>query len=127
MSKKKILIIDDNAEVRDMLTDMLMFKGYDVDTSENGLNIPNKLTTIKPDLIVCDIAMPEKDGFKVLEEVRASADFATIPFVFLTASMLQSEEEKIINTSADGYLMKPYNSTQLFELIGKLLSEEKAD
>jgi len=127
MSNNKILIIDDNAEVRDMLTDLLTFKGYTVDTAKNGIIGIDKLEDVKPDLIICDIAMPEKDGFQVLEDVRANPQFGTTPFVFLTASMLQSEEEKIINTSANGYLMKPYNSTQLFDMIGKLLTENTTD
>lgn len=127
MSKNKILLIDDNAEMRDMLNDLLSFKGYDVATAENGIVGMDRLSDINPDLIICDIAMPDKDGFQVLEEVRASTQFATTPFVFLTASMLQSEEEKIINTSANGYLTKPYDSRQLFSLIDELLAEDKSD
>ena len=125
--EKKILIIDDNAEVRDMLHDMLTFKGYAVNTAENGVEATDTLSEVDPDLIICDIAMPDKDGFQVLEEVRASDKYEKVPFVFLTASMLQSEEEKIIQTSADGYLMKPYNSVQLFAMIDKLLTKDKAD
>lgn len=127
MSKNKILIIDDNAEVRDMLHDMLTFKGYSVNTAENGIQVSDNLPDLDPDLIICDIAMPEKDGFQVLEEVRASDKYAKVPFVFLTASMLQSEEEKIIKTTANGYLMKPYNSSQLFEMIDKLLKDDTPD
>ena len=127
MSDKKILLIDDNAEMRDMLNDLLTFKGYNVATAENGVVGLERLNDINPDMIICDIAMPDKDGFQVLEEVRAMPQFATIPFVFLTASMLQSEEEKIINTSANGYLTKPYDSRQLFMAIDNLLSENKKD
>jgi len=127
MSKNKVLLIDDNAEMRDMLNDLLMFKGYDVATAENGVVGLEKLPDINPDIIICDIAMPDKDGFQVLEEVRAMPQYADIPFVFLTASMLQSEEEKIINTSANGYLTKPYDSRQLFAVIADLLSEDKKD
>lgn len=125
MSDKKILLIDDNAEMRDMLNDLLTFKGYNVATAENGVVGLERLNDINPAMIICDIAMPDKDGFQVLEEVRAMPQFANIPFVFLTASMLQSEEEKIINTSANGYLTKPYDSRQLFTTIDNLLSENK--
>lgn len=127
MPNNKILLIDDNAEMRDMLNDLLMFKGYNVATAENGVVGLERLNDINPDMIICDIAMPDKDGFQVLEEVRAMPKFADIPFVFLTASMLQSEEEKIINTSANGYLTKPYDSRQLFTVIADLLTDDKAD
>lgn len=120
MAKNKILVIDDNHEMRDMISDLLAIKGYRVETSETGTDITERLGTIEPDLIICDIAMPEKDGFEVLEDVRSS-DHAQVPFVFLTASMVQSEQERIINTTADGYLMKPYDSQKLFKLLDELL------
>jgi len=126
MSKNKILVIDDNHEMRDMISDLLMFKGYNVSTSETGLDIIDKLKELRPDLIICDIAMPEKDGFAVLEDVRSS-EHGKLPFVFLTASMVQSEQERIINTSADGYLMKPYDSKQLFALLDNLLKKEQEE
>lgn len=125
MAKNKILVIDDNDEMRDLLQDMLSLKGYSVETSPTGVGVQDKLTNIDPDLIICDIAMPEKDGFGVLQDVRSSDDHADLPFVFLTASMLQSEEEKIVSTSANGYLMKPYDSKKLFNLLDQLLSEDE--
>jgi len=124
MSKNKILVIDDNHEMRDMISDLLSIKGYAVETSETGIGINDKLESIQPDLIICDIAMPEKDGFEVLDDVRSNASHSKTPFVFLTASMLQSEQERIVNTSADGYLMKPYESKKLFALLDDLLSQE---
>ncbi len=125
MAKNKILVIDDNHEMRDMISDLLSLKGYSVETSMTGVGITDKLEDVQPDLIICDIAMPEKDGFEVLEDIRSSDTHGKTPFVFLTASMVQSEQERIINTSADGYLMKPYESKKLFELIDTLLT--KAD
>lgn len=125
MAKNKIFIIDDNPEVRDMLHDLLSFKGYSVDTAETGVSIVTRLNAFKPDLIICDIAMPDKDGFEVLEEVRSTPNLAETPFVFLTASMLRSEEEKIISTSANGYLIKPYDSRKLFAMISNLVNEDE--
>jgi CheY-like chemotaxis protein len=121
----KILVIDDNDEVRDMLHDLLKFKGYDVETAETGTAGLEKLTQVTPDLIICDIAMPEKDGFQVLEEVRSTPEHSDVPFIFLTASMIRSEEEQIIKTSANGYLMKPYESHKLFTLLDTLLTTKE--
>ncbi len=120
----KILVIDDNHEVRDMLHDLLRLKGYDVETAETGALGLEKLTSASPDLIICDIAMPEKDGFQVLEEVRATPTHSKVPFIFLTASMIRSEEEQIINTTANGYLMKPYESRKLFSMLDTLLKKD---
>lgn len=119
----KILVIDDNDEVRDMLHDLLELKGYDVETAKTGTVGLEKLTEVTPDLIICDISMPEKDGFQVLEEVRATPDHSEVPFIFLTASMIRSEEEQIIKTSANGYLMKPYESRKLFNMLDTLLNQ----
>jgi diguanylate cyclase len=120
----KILVIDDNNEVRDMLHDLLKLKGYDVETAETGDVGLEKLVSASPDLIICDIAMPEKDGFQVLQEVRETADHKDVPFIFLTASMVRSEEQQIINTSANGYLMKPYESRKLFKMLDVLLQTD---
>lgn len=120
----KILVIDDNAEVRDMLHDLLLMKGYQVNTAINGDAGLEKITAEKPDLVICDIAMPHKDGFAVLEEIRAKPGLEKLPFVFLTASMVRSEEQAVINTTANGYIMKPYDSSKLFKMIDDLL---KAD
>ena len=120
----KILVIDDNNEVRDMLHDLLKLKGYDVETAETGNVGLEKLVSASPDLIICDIAMPEKDGFQVLKEVRETPDHADVPFIFLTASMVRSEEQQIINTTANGYLMKPYESRKLFKMLDVLLKKD---
>ena len=120
----KILVIDDNNEVRDMLHDLLRLKGYDVETAETGSLGLEKLVSSSPDLIICDIAMPEKDGFQVLKEVRETPNHENVPFIFLTASMIRSEEQQIINTSANGYLMKPYESRKLFSMLDVLLKKD---
>lgn len=120
----KILVIDDNDEVRDMLHDLLKLKGYDVETANTGVVGLEKLTEVAPDLIICDIAMPEKDGFQVLKEVRETEEHSEVPFIFLTASMIRSEEAQIIKTSANGYLMKPYESRKLFTMLDILLKKD---
>jgi CheY-like chemotaxis protein len=120
----KILVIDDNDEVRDMLHDLLKLKGYDVETANTGAVGIEKLTEVAPDLIICDIAMPEKDGFQVLKEVRETEEHSEVPFIFLTASMIRSDEEQIIKTSANGYLMKPYESRKLFTMLDILLKKD---
>ena len=121
----KILVIDDNDEVRDMLHELLKLKGYEVETAGTGTAGLEKLSQDKPDLIICDIAMPGKDGFQVLEEVRSTSEHSDVPFIFLTASMIRSEEEQIIKTSADGYLMKPYESRKLFTMLDTLLAPKE--
>ncbi len=118
-----ILIIDDHAELRDMLNDMLMLRGFRVIVATNGTEGIQFAQEAHPDLIICDIAMPDIDGFQVLDAVRSYGQIADTPFLFLTASMTSSDEEQIIDSSANGFLEKPYGSADLYTMIDKLLVE----
>ena len=118
-----ILVIDDHAELRDMLNDMLMLRGFRVIIAANGTEGIQFAQDTQPDLIICDIAMPDIDGFQVLDAVRSNTRIAHTPFLFLTASMTSSDEEQIIDSSADGFLEKPYGSADLYGMIDKLLGE----
>lgn len=120
----KILIIDDNHELRDMLKDLLSMKGYTVITAATGEDGIHKAESDTPDLIICDVSMPEKDGFAVLKEVRENPSTEKVPFVFLTASMIRSDEETLLKSNANGFLTKPYNSKKLFDMVDGLLKPE---
>jgi len=119
-----ILVIDDNAELRDMMQDLLFLKGYSVKTARSGHEGLLAAETERPDLIICDIAMPGMNGFQVLDAVRAREDLQEIPFVFLTASMTSSQEEELVERDADGFLAKPYQSHQLYALLDRILRKD---
>lgn len=81
----KILIIEDNHDVRENTADILELEGYEVTSAENGKIGVERAKQLLPDVIVCDIMMPELDGYGVLEELNKNAQTSSIPFIFLTA------------------------------------------
>ncbi len=114
---KKILIIEDNPDVRDNLAEILELSNYEVTTAENGKIGVEKALTTPPDLILCDVMMPELDGFGVLHILDKKPATANIPFIFLTAKAEQSDFRKGMNLGADDYITKPFDDVELLDAI----------
>ncbi|SIS52885.1 cAMP-binding domain of CRP or a regulatory subunit of cAMP-dependent protein kinases [Zobellia uliginosa] len=114
---KKILLIEDNYDVRDMTAEILELENYQVATAENGKIGIEKARTFAPDLILCDIMMPEVDGYGVFEELSQDQKTACIPFIFLTAKSEKSDLRKGMAMGADDYLTKPFEAIDLIEAI----------
>lgn len=114
---KKILLIEDNPEVRENTTEILELAGYTVVTAENGKIGVDLAQKEKPDLIICDIMMPELDGYGVLHILSKKPDLAGIPFIFLTAKTEKTDIRKGMNLGADDYLTKPFDDTDLLNAI----------
>ncbi len=120
---KKILIIEDNTEVRETTADILELANYKVFTAENGKVGVEKALQVLPDVIVCDIMMPELDGFGVLEALGKNNNTAGIPFIFLTAKSEKSDMRKGMNKGADDYLTKPFEEDELLKAIASRLKK----
>jgi CheY-like chemotaxis protein len=114
---KKILIIEDNTDVRENLAEILMLSGYEAITAENGKTGAAKAQTELPDLILCDIMMPELDGYGVLHIMSRSAKTADIPFIFLTAKAEKEDFRKGMALGADDYITKPFDDAVLLQTI----------
>lgn len=110
---KKILLIEDNPEMRENTAEILTLANYEVVTAENGKEGVRLAQTDKPDLIICDIMMPELDGYGVLHMLSKSSDTAAIPFIFLTAKAEKSDHRKGMTMGADDYLTKPFDDMEL--------------
>ncbi len=113
----KILLIEDNPEVRENTAEILELAGYEVLAAPNGkagVELAQKET---PDLIICDIMMPELDGYGVLHILSKKPETASIPFIFLTAKTEKSDIRKGMNLGADDYLTKPFDDTDLLNAI----------
>jgi DNA-binding NarL/FixJ family response regulator len=104
---KKILIIEDQAPMRRNIALMLEMEGFEVFTAENGRHGVEKALATPPDLILCDVMMPELDGYGVVQALRAERATATTPFIFLTAKSDKSDVRIGMNFGADDYLTKP--------------------
>ncbi len=122
---KKILVIEDNFEVRDNLVEILELSGYDVADAENGKVGVRKAKEFKPDLILCDVMMPELDGFGTLRILESQPETADIPFIFLTAKAEKQDFRKGMNLGADDYITKPFDDVELLDAIEMRLKKSK--
>jgi DNA-binding response OmpR family regulator len=116
---KKILVIEDEPEMRRNLTTILRLEKFQPLAAENGKTGVELARREKPDLILCDVMMPELDGYGVIAALRADAATVSIPFIFLTAKGEKPEVRAGMNLGADDYLVKPVAKS---DLLGAILS-----
>ena len=114
---KKILLIEDNREIRENTAEILSLANYVVAEAENGKEGVEKAKTEMPDLIICDIMMPVLDGYGVLHMLSKNPETATIPFIFLTAKSEKEDFRKGMKMGADDYLIKPFDDLELLDAI----------
>lgn len=122
---KTILVIEDEQTVRESILDLLEAEGFQSIGGENG-NVGVQLAQQHhPDLILCDVMMPELDGFSVLTQLRKFPETAGIPFIFLTASGTKAYQRQGMELGADDYLTKPCTATDLLgAVLGRLAKYE---
>ncbi len=114
---KTVLVIDDNKDIRENTAEILEMAGYKTITAENGKKGVEAALQEKPDVIVCDIMMPELDGYGVLHLLRKNPATEHIPFVFLTAKTERSDFRKGMEMGADDYITKPFDDIELLNAI----------
>ena len=125
---RKILVIEDEPEMRRNITALLRYHDYEPIEAENGRKGVELARREKPDLILCDVMMPELDGYGVLQALQQDAGLALIPFVFLTAKGDKDNLRSGMNLGADDYLTKPVANADLVQAIEARLrrSEQQA-
>lgn len=114
---KKVLLVEDQPQMRRNIATILEMEGFEVTTAENGRRGVEAAQSVKPDLILCDVMMPELDGYAVLQALREDKATATIPFVFLTAKGEKTDLRAGMNLGADDYLTKPVTKDDLLAAI----------
>ncbi|WP_181308741.1 response regulator [Rufibacter sp. XAAS-G3-1] len=123
--KKRILLIEDNVDIRESSTEILELSGYEVlQAAEGKAGVELALAQV-PDLILCDIMMPELDGFGVLFLLRKNPVTANIPFVFLTAKAERGDMRKGMEMGADDYLTKPFDDMELLVAVESRLAKQE--
>ena len=120
---KKILLIEDDVTVRENTGELLELSNYEVITASNGKLGVEKAKKYHPDIIICDIMMPELDGYGVLQELSKNPETANIPFIFLSAKTEQKDIRKGMNLGADDYLTKPFEEEDLLSAIESRLAK----
>jgi class 3 adenylate cyclase/tRNA A-37 threonylcarbamoyl transferase component Bud32 len=123
VAPKKVLVIEDEPSIRNNITLMLKVEGYSAVGAENGRVGLEAARSDPPDLILCDVMMPEMDGFAVLDALRGEPRFAEIPFIFLTALDDRSSMRRGMNLGADDYLPKPFTRAELLEAVNSRLKK----
>lgn len=119
-----ILIIEDEAPIRDNLRQLLRLEGYEVLEAADGVSGIETVRTTRPDLVLCDILMPGMDGYGVLAELRSTPDLVAIPFIFLTASANLEDRSQALKRGADDYLIKPFKIADLLAAIKRQLDKK---
>jgi CheY-like chemotaxis protein len=118
----RILVIDDEAPIRQNLVRFLVLEGHEVLQAADGHLGLEAIRTQKPDFILCDVMMPHMDGFEVLAATHADPALRGIPFVFLSASAEPEKLEAALQQGATGYVTKPFNLANLRQLLATQLA-----
>ncbi|MBE9224483.1 response regulator transcription factor [Phormidium sp. LEGE 05292] len=120
---KKLLLIDDDPNLILLVKDYLEFRGYEVITAENGRQALEVLENDTPDLIICDVMMPEMDGYTFVKHVRENPQTNWIPVLFLSAKGQSQDKVKGLNTGADVYMVKPFEPEELVAQVESSLKQ----
>lgn len=120
---QKILIIEDNRDIRENAVEMLELAGYPVISAPDGLSGIKMAREEMPDLILCDIMMPGATGFEVYHAMKADVPTSSIPFVFVTASVERKEMNAALDMGVNDYLRKPFAEDELLEVVAKFIGK----
>jgi two-component system phosphate regulon response regulator PhoB len=122
---KRILIVDDEPDVTELVTYKLKREGYEVECIHNPLEIVGKARDFRPDLFILDIMMPELDGLKVCRLIRADKELSEIPIIFLTAKGEVEDRIAGLEHGADDYIPKPFDTKELILRVGLVLKRSQ--
>jgi DNA-binding NarL/FixJ family response regulator len=122
-NQKKLLLIDDDPNLILLVKDYLEFRGYEVITAENGREALEVLESATPDMIICDVMMPEMDGYSLVSTIRADPKTSWIPVLFLSAKGQSQDRVKGLNIGADVYMVKPFEPEELVAQVESSLKQ----
>ncbi len=128
--KKRILVVDDNPQLVDLLRIRLEYSGFEVLTAFDGKEGLDKARNENPDLIILDVMLPKMNGYKVCRLLKFDQKYKHIPIVMLSSRAKESDAAVGIQTGANEYLFKPYDQNKLIDIVNKyvnvlFLDEEK--
>lgn len=122
-STKKILVVDDNQDNRELVVKVLKNKGYEVIEAVDGEDALQKAEVERPSLILMDLSLPRMDGYEVTRSLKSMEDCKEIPIVALTAHAMKGDREKAFSAGCIGYISKPVDVRELPELIRSYLKD----
>jgi len=118
---RKILIVEDNDDSRELVVKVLRNKGYITVEAVDGEDAIEKVVSEKPDLVLLDISIPKLDGYEVAKRLKSREDVKDIPIVAVTAHAMKGDREKVIAAGFEGYISKPVNVRELPEQVRSYL------
>ncbi len=121
MKNITVLVIEDEVAILNNICTILQISGYTCIKASNGAIGLEALSTNNPNIILCDVMMPEMDGFEVLKNVRGNTATQTTPFCFLSARADVVDIDYGLSLGANGYITKPFSAKDLIETVGRLL------
>ena len=121
ISTAKVLVIDDEPEITDIVETYLGESGYRVLVENNGLKAVETARNFKPDVILLDIMMPDCDGYDICEALKKDSDFADIPVIFLTGKDRADDMGRSFKAGGDMFIKKPFSCERLMEILGIVL------
>jgi len=121
----KVLLIEDNLEIRENISEILELEGYEVEVAQNGVMGIRMAKETLPDIVLCDIMMPEADGWEVIKQLKDDKKTSGIPFVFITASVEKKEVEEGSKLGAVGYILKPFEPAELLTTLKNVLKQQQ--
>lgn len=119
--KPMVLVVDDEPDMRSLLSDLLSFSGFEVATADDGVQGLKMAQQLMPQCILLDIMLPKLDGFQVCRLLKFNEKFAEIPIIMLTARNHPKDRELAENSGANGYIVKPFETKNLIEEIKKAI------
>jgi two-component system, cell cycle response regulator DivK len=114
---KKVLIVEDNEDNRELVVKVLRNKGYEMVQAADGEEALEKAVAERPDLILLDISLPKLDGYEVAKRLKSMEEFQEIPIIAFTAHAMKGDREKVIVAGFEGYISKPINVRELPEQV----------
>lgn len=121
MSRRTILVVDDHPLNRELLADLLEPAGYTVLQAEDGTGLLERVQRERPDLILLDLKLPGLDGFTLARQLKAHSGTRGVPVVAITADLLPDKQAWALEAGCDGYLRKPLDPQELFEVVTRML------
>jgi two-component system, cell cycle response regulator DivK len=118
---KKILVVEDTEDNRQILRDLLGMAGYDLVEAHDGAQGVAMAAEHKPDLILMDIQMPVMDGYEATRRIKANPELKAIPIVAVTSYALSGDEQKTRDAGCDAYIAKPYSPRQMLAKVREIL------
>ena len=121
---KRILVVEDQEDLRGILRDLLTGSGYDVAEAADGRDGVAKALSERPDLILMDIQLPILDGYEATRQIKADPDLAETPVIAISSFAMKGDEQKARASGCDGYVTKPYSPVKLLGMIRGFLGEQ---